>query len=69
MSAAFALSEFHRVNGGGSKFLIPKRVCCLCSWRVSSGQWRKQQILDSKARLLPLLLAGFIESMAEAANS
>jgi hypothetical protein len=69
MSAAFARGVFLEVNASGSKFLIPKRVCCLCSWRVSSGQWRKQQILDSKARLLPLLLAGFIGSMAEAANS
>ena len=27
--AAFGPSEFHRVFGGGSKILLPRRVCCL----------------------------------------
>ena len=67
--AAFEWDVFLRIDAGGSKFLIPKRVCCLCSWRVSSGQWRRQQILDLKTCMLPLLLMGFIGSIAEAANS
>ncbi len=29
--AAFDLGGFHRVNGGGSKFLLPRRGCCLWS--------------------------------------
>jgi hypothetical protein len=45
--AAFGLGEFHRVQAGGSKFLILKYDCCLCTWRVSLGQRRKQQNLAS----------------------
>ncbi len=29
--AALALDRFLGINGGGSKFLIPRRVCCLCA--------------------------------------
>ena len=67
--AAFALGEFHRVFGGGSKILLLRRGCCLWSWCVSSGLWQRQQILDSEAWLLPLVLASFIGSSAEAAKS
>ena len=59
----------HRVWGGGSKFLIPRSDCRLCSSWVSSGQRQRQQILNSKIRLLPLLFMSFIGSTAEAANS
>ena len=42
--AAFGPGEFHRVSGRGSKILLPRRDCCLWSWRVSSGLRRRQQI-------------------------
>ena len=67
--AAFGLGEFHRIFGGGSKFLILKCDCCLCAWWVSWARWRRQQILDFEAWLLPLLLVSFIGSTAEAAKS
>ena len=67
--AAFVLGEFHRVFGRGSKFLLLWRGCCLCTWWVSSGQRRRQQIPASVVWLLPLCLVGFMGSMAEAANS
>ena len=41
--AAFALGKFHELDGGGSKFLLLWRDCCLCAWWVSSGQQRRQQ--------------------------
>ena len=68
-SAAFDLGEFHRVSGRGSKILLPRRDCCLWSWRVSSGLRRRQQNPAPEARLLPLTLASFIGSPAEAAKS
>ena len=67
--AAFDQDVFLRFNGGGSKFLIPRRICRLCAWQGSWDQRRRQQILDSKACLLPLRLTGFLRSSAEAANS
>jgi len=42
--AAFALGGFHWDLGGGSKFLILRRSCCLCAWWVSSGLRQWQQI-------------------------
>ena len=38
--AAFGLGGFHWVGDGGSKFLLPGRVCCLCAWRVSKRKDR-----------------------------
>ena len=67
--AAFDQSELHRVNGRGSKILLPRRGCCLCALRVSSSLRRRQQNPASKAHLLPLRLASFIGSMAEAAKT
>jgi len=67
--AAFGLGEFHRVFGGGSKILLLGCGCCLCAWWVSWDLWRRQQILDSEAWLLPLVLVSFIGSSAEAAKS
>jgi hypothetical protein len=49
--------------------LILKYDCCLWSWWVSLGLWRRQQNPASEASLLPLRLVGFIGSRAEAANS
>ena len=60
---------FHGVNGGGSKILLLRRGCCLCAWWVSRDLWRRQQNPASEARLLPLILASFIGSSAEAAKS
>ena len=62
-------SVIPRVFGRGSKILLLRRVCCLCPWRVSSGLRQRQQNPASEARLLPLSLASFIGSSAEAANS
>ena len=31
MFAAFAPDGFHGINGGGSKILLPRHVCCLCA--------------------------------------
>ena len=41
--AAFALGVFHGIYGGGSKILLPRRICCLCAWWVSRTRWRRQQ--------------------------
>ena len=41
--AAFDSGGFHRVFGRGSKILLPRRDCCLWSWRASSGLRQKQQ--------------------------
>ena len=41
--AAFDSGGFHRVFGRGSKILLPRRDCCLWSWRVSSGLRQRQQ--------------------------
>ena len=67
--AAFAPGGFHWVGDGGSKFLLPGRVCCLCAWWVSCGRRWWQQIPAPGASLLPLRLAGFIGSAMVAANS
>ena len=67
--AAFGPGEFHRVFGGGSKILLPRRDCCLWPRRVSSGLRQRQQNPAPEARLLPLGPAGFIGSPAEAAKS
>jgi hypothetical protein len=49
-----------------AKSCFLRRDCCLWFWPVSLGLRRRQQNLDSEALLLPLHLAGFIESMEEA---
>jgi len=67
--AAFALGGFHWVCGRGSKILLQRRGCCLWSWWVSLGLWRRQQNPASQVRLLPLRLVGFLGSMAKAAKS
>ena len=51
--AAFALGEFHGLDGGGSKILLLWRGCCLCAWWVSSGLRQRQQIPTSLRILLP----------------
>ena len=67
--AAFALGEFQWTFGRGSKILLLRRGCCLCAWWVSRDLWQKQQNPASKERLLPLIMARFIGSSAEAAKS
>ena len=67
--AAFVLGGFHGTSGGGSKILLPRRYCCLCTWWVSWDLRRRQQNPASEERLLPLILVGFMGSMAEAAKS
>ena len=63
------LGGFHGTSGGGSKILLPRRYCCLCTWWVSWDLRRRQQNPASEERLLPLILVGFMGSMAEAAKS
>ena len=57
------------VVGRSSKILLLRRGCCLCAWWVSRDLWQKQQNPASKERLLPLIMARFIGSSAEAAKS
>ena len=67
--AAFGPGKIYGVNDRGIKILIIEHNCCLWSWLVSSGQWQRHQNLDYWACLLPLILAGFMGSSAEASKS
>ena len=67
--AAFGPGEFHRVFGRGSKILLPWRDCCLWARQVSSSLRQRQQNPTPEARLLPLVMASFFRSSAEAAKS
>ena len=49
--------------------MLARQYCCLWSRQVSSGLRQRQQILACETVLLPLDLAGFIWSLAEAAKS
>ena len=66
--AAFGFWEFLRVFVRSNKILLPRHVCCLWTWGVSSGLRQRQQNPATEARLLPLDLVSFFGSVAEAAE-
>ena len=56
-------------EGRSSKIQLPRHVCCLWTWGVSSGLRQRQQNPASEACLLPLDLGSFFGPSSEAAKS